>query len=115
MPSQIFKTSPPINMLFDFLKKFAPRKLNRYVFSKGCFKRAQLAESIDEFCKEIKPYYYLSKQFYTTRQIVYKHFITIIRQICKYHHIAFASEMKYSKSKYEIVYSIFIPEQLITL
>ena len=44
--------------------------------------------------------------------MVYKNLITIIRQLCKYHHIAFTSVMKYNKSKYEIVYSIFVPEQL---
>ena len=45
--------------------------------------------------------------------MIYKNFVTLIRQICKYHHIAFTSVMKYNKSKYEIIYSIFIPEQLI--
>ena len=37
----------------------------------------------------------------------YKNFVTIIRQICKYHHIPFTSNIKYSKSKYEIKYFIY--------
>ena len=47
---------------------------------------------------------------YVEREMKYKNLITIIRQICRYHHIPFSSNIKYSKSKYEITYSIIIPE-----
>jgi len=89
------------------------KKKNKYVFSKANFKKAQLENKLAAFYDILKPHYYQSKIFYITREIVYKNFITLIRQICKYHHIAFTSVMKYNKSKYEIIYSIFIPEQLI--
>ena len=114
MLSQIFKTSPPIEILFDFLGDVCEKKSNKYVFSKASFKKAQLETKIQPFCDKLKPYYYKSKLFYTARSMIYKNFVTLIRQICKYHHIAFTSVMKYNKSKYEIIYSIFIPEQLIT-
>ena len=39
--------------------------------------------------------------------MTYKNLITIIRQICKYNNIPFTSDIKYSKSKYEITYFIY--------
>lgn len=113
MSSQIFKDAPPKKLLFNFLKAVCVEINNKYVFSKANFKKAQMEEKIEPFCESLKDYYYKSKLFYVTRNMIYKNFITIIRQLCKYHHIAFTSAMKYNKSKYEIVYSIFIPEQLV--
>lgn len=114
MSSQIFKESPPIKILFDFLDGVCEKQNNKYVFSKANFKKAQMEEKLIPFCEKLKEYYYKSKLFYINRIMNYKNLITIIRQLCKYHHIAFTSVMKYNKSKYEIIYSIFIPEQLIT-
>jgi hypothetical protein len=113
MLSQIFKTSPPMEILFDFLGNVCENKKNKYVFSKANFKKAQLENKLVAFYDNLKPHYYKSKIFYITREMIYKNFITLVRQICKHHHIAFTSVMKYNKSKYEIIYSIFIPEQLI--
>ena len=114
MSSQIFKDAPPQKLLFNFLKAVCVETNNKYVFSKATFKKAQMEKKIEPFCETLQEYYYKSKLFYLTRHMIYKNFITIIRQLCKYHHIAFTSTMKYNKSKYEIVYSIFIPEQLVT-
>tara|TARA_B000000441_G_C21475047_1_gene195010 strand:+ start:199 stop:546 length:348 start_codon:yes stop_codon:yes gene_type:complete len=111
MSSQIFKDEPPQKILFDFLEAVCVRTNNKYVFSKANFKKAQMEDKIRPFCESLKEHYYKSKLFYITRNMNYKNFITIIRQLCKYHHIAFTSVMKYNKSKYEIIYSIFIPEQ----
>ena len=110
-PSQIFKNPIPLDLFTLFLTKNGEKSKNKYIFSKTSFKKAQLGKNIQPFLDQIKNYYYLSKQFYTTRPATYKNLATIIRQICKYHHIPFTSQIKYSKSKYEIVYTMFIPEQ----
>ena len=109
MPSQIFQSAVPRNVLFDFLEEYADKRNNQYVFSKVSFKKAQLGNKILPFTENLKENYYPSKHFYLTRKMTYKNFITIVRQICKYHHLAFTSTIKYSKSKYEIIYSIFTP------
>ncbi len=111
MSSQIFKTTPPKKILFDFLEAVSEKTKNKYIFSKATFKKGQLEDKINPFCNRLQEHYYTSKEFYVTRNMTYKNFVTIIRQMCKYHHIAFTSVMKYNKSKYEIIYSIFIPEQ----
>ena len=60
---------------------------------------------------KIKNHYFPSKQNYVTRKMTYKNFITILRQICKYHHIPFTSTIKYDKSTYDISYSIFFDSE----
>ena len=111
MNSQIFKTPIPISLFSTFLEANGEKYPNKCIFSKTSFKKGQLSNNIQTFLDSIKEHYYPSKQFYVTRNITYKGIVTIIRQICKYHHIPFTSHIKYSKSKYEIIYSIFIPVQ----
>ena len=105
--SQIFKSHLPKILFFNFLDKYCEKNKNQYIVSKDSFKRAKLDEGIEPFCIELKKYYYPSKYHYLERELKYKFFVTIIRQICKYHHIPFTSNIKYSKSKYEIKYFIY--------
>lgn len=112
MHSQIFKDCIPKKLLFDFLKENATEKKNYYFFTKTHYKSAAFQEKIEPFLDKVKPYYFSSKLKYVTRKMNYKNFVTIIRQICKYHHIAFSSQIKYDKSTYNINYNIyFTPEQ----
>jgi len=105
--SQIFQKSFPKHDFFKFLEKYCEMNDNRYIFSKEAFKRARMENAMKTFCATLKPYYFPSKVHYLEREIKYKHFVTIIRQICKFHHIPFTSNIKYSKSKYEIKYFIY--------
>ena len=105
--SQIFQTSYPKSNFFEFLNKFCEKNDKQYIFSKEAFKRVKLEEAVIPFCENLKTYYFPSKHHYLEREKNYKHFVTIIRQICKYHHIPFTSNIKYSKSKYEIKYFIY--------
>ena len=85
--------------------------MNRKVFPvelyRRVLKRAKLDEAIQPFCENLKKYYFSSKYFYLERDMIYKNFVTIVRQICKYHHIPFTSSIKYNKSKYDIYYFIY--------
>ena len=60
-----------------------------------------------EFCDNLKEYYYLGKHFYLEREMTYKSFTNIIRQICKHNNIMFTSNMKYNKSNYNIDFLIY--------
>lgn len=106
--SQIFKESFDKNILFDFIEKFSEKQNNDgYLFSKIGFKKAKFQKEIKPFCDKIKEFYYASKKKYIDRKMTYKNFVTIIRQICKYHHIPFTSAIKYQNSNYEIQYFIY--------
>ena len=106
--SQIFKTSFSNEIIYEFLKEFCDKTKNFYVFSKATFKKIKLQspKKLEEFYENIKPNYFKSKQFYLERDKTYKNFITILRQLTKYHHIPYTSKIIYFKSKYEIKYFI---------
>ena len=111
MSSQIFKKDFPCEIIFSFLEKYASKnKTKYYLVTKETFKRARFNNEIQDFCDNIEEYYYKCKKFYVTRKQTYKTFITILRQICKFKHLAFTSKIKYDKSKYEIVYYIYPPK-----
>jgi hypothetical protein len=106
--SQIFQTAYSKPLFFAFLDKYCDKNKKQYIFSKESFKRIKLAEDVIPFCETLKEYYFKSKHSYLDREKTYKNFITIIRQICKFHHIPFTSNIKYSQSKYEIKYFIYL-------
>tara|TARA_B100001989_G_C24512823_1_gene451411 strand:- start:915 stop:1244 length:330 start_codon:yes stop_codon:yes gene_type:complete len=106
--SQIFQKHIPKKILIDFLQKFCEKSDKYFIFSKTIFKKIKYDNNnLSEFYELIKPYYFKSKLFYLEREKIYKNFITILRQICKYHAIAYTSKIIYSKSTYEIKYFIF--------
>ena len=107
MSSQIFKKAYPKEELFGFLDRYAEKKSNYYYFTKTSFKKAVFEKAIVPYCSGLTEYYYFSKHKYLEKIQTYRSFITIIRQICKYHHISFTSKIKYDKSNYEIVYYIY--------
>ena len=63
-------------------------------------------DKLNKFYDSLKPFYFNSKLFYLERDKTYKNFITILRQITKYHHIPYTSKIIYLKSTYEIKYFI---------
>jgi|TARA_B110000967_G_scaffold60787_1_gene62440 hypothetical protein len=108
--SQLFQQKYTDVHFYEFLNKYCNMENNKFIFNKASLKRAKLDDAVDPFLIELKKFYFPSKQFYLERDPVYKNIATIIRQICKYLHIAYTSRIKYSKSKYEIIYIIF-PKQ----
>tara|TARA_B100000674_G_C37393548_1_gene712988 strand:+ start:284 stop:616 length:333 start_codon:yes stop_codon:yes gene_type:complete len=107
MSQQLFKLDPSKNILIEFLETNSEKKDKYYLFDKCSFKKAKLNLTIGPFIENIKEYYHESKQIYVNRPLSYKMIITILRQICKYHHIPFFSKINYSHSKYNICYKIY--------
>ena len=107
MTGQIFRKEYPKEHLMEFLDKYAEKKSNYYLLTKISFKKAVYDKSIVNFCFQLKKYYYRSKHKYLDKFQTYRSFMTIIRQICRYHHLGLASTIKYDKSDYEIVYYIY--------
>jgi hypothetical protein len=65
--------------------------------------------SIQKFMEDCKPYYLPSKQFYTTVELTYKSFLTVVRHICKINSIEYNNHIQYCHSIYQVVYHIVIP------
>ena len=105
--SQIFQNAYSKEHFFEFLNKFCSVENKKIIFNKESLKRAKLNNAIETFCLDLKKFYFPSKHFYLEREPIYKNIATIIRQICKYLMIPYTSNIKYFKSKYEIVYIIY--------
>lgn len=112
MSSQIFKQLFSKNILFDFLNQFCSSS-NPYIINKETFKKINLnPEILHDFVSKLEPFYYSSKKHYITKKMTLNSLCTILRQICNFLKIQYTSEIKYFKSKYEIVYYIFKEEEL---
>ncbi len=109
MSSQIFKFHIPIDMFINFLNNLCNKSDNTYIINSGVYKRGLYNDIIPNFINEIKTYYYISKRKYLERKLTYNSFITVIRQICNLHNFTYTSQIKYDKSKYEIIYYITKP------
>ncbi len=84
MNSQIFKNDIPNILLFDFLESICLKTDKYYLIDYNSYKKMIFNKKYEDFCESLKEYYYLGKHFYLEREMSYKSFTTIIRQICKF-------------------------------
>lgn len=108
MKSQIFVNYIEYSAFIDFLNLISVKQGNKYTINPIIFKQAVYNNKIEPFIDSIKNNYHLSKQKYVDKDITYKKFLTIIRQICRSLNIYYKSEIKYTNSKYSIIYYIYI-------
>jgi len=107
MASQIFKNKIPNELLFDLLNKICLKNEKQYTFCINSFRKGLYNEEIKDFLEVCRPYYHISKRKYIDKNLTYKSFTTILRQICNYNKIIYTSEIIYNKSKYDISYYIY--------
>ena len=113
MISQIFKNRVEKKDLFDFLDQVAITKTDtKYIFDNTSYKKACFLEILEPFLNNLKENYHTSKLFYIEKKPSYKMLSTIIRQICRLNGIYYKQEIKYAKSTYEIIYHIYLPDQI---
>ena len=108
MTNQIIKKVIPINILLSILKHNSRKNEKYYIISKSFYKHLIYHNYLNDFIEQLKNYYYESKQYYLTREMNYKGFLTLIRQICKNNNLTFTSKIKYNNSNYEIEYYIYL-------
>ena len=108
--SQLFQNKYEKEHFCEFLNKYCERDKDRLIFNKSSLKKAKLDNGVIPFLEELKQYYFPSKQFYLERDPLYKNIATIVRQVCKYLHVPYTSNIKYSKSQYEIMYIIYLKQ-----
>lgn len=108
--SNIIKKNFNTNLLINLINKISKfDDTNKYfILNNESYKKGQINNLIEEFINDIKEYYIKSKKFYLDRTINYKRFLTIIRQLCKSQNIKFEIKINYIKSKYEIIYYIYL-------
>ena len=107
MSTQIFKNQIPNNLLFELLDKICLKNEKHYTFNIESFKKGVYSEDIQNFFIICMPYYHLSKRKYLEKKLTHNSFVTVLRQICNYNKITYTSQIKYDKSKYDIVYYLY--------
>ena len=108
MSSQLFKTRVELDTFIDFLTPICDVKEGKYIFNNESFKKANLFNKIEPFIEICRNHYHKSKQKYIDRKMTYNNLITILRQVAKSHKIEYKSNIKYSKSNYNIEYIFYI-------
>ena len=107
MSTQIFKKEIPITLLFNLLDSICSKNDKHYLLNSESFKKGIFNTEIEKFLESCKPYYHTSKHQYLDKKSTYNSFTTIVRQICNFNKLIYTSQIKYSKSKYDIVYIIY--------
>ena len=105
--NQNFKSNIPISLLWDYLQTNFIDNDTHFSISKFLYKKTEYNNNITTFIESLKEYYHVSKRNYIERQMNYKTFLTIIRQICNANNINYTSKLVYDKSSYEIEYSVY--------
>lgn len=113
MVQKIFKGDFSHEILFKFLELYCEKIGKCYIFSQTAFEFAKKKGDVDKFCQTIRPFYYSSKLKYVDKVQKFTSFMTVIRQVCRYHQVGYTSKIKYIKSYYEIIYYIQKPEKFI--
>lgn len=107
MSNQIFKSGVPSSLLFELLEKISLKSEKCYTVNNNSYKKGVFTKDITTFLEECSPYYHISKRKYLDCKLTYNSFTTVIRQLCKFNNIKYTSQIKYDKSKYDIVYYIY--------
>lgn len=104
--TQIFLQIPDKNILFNLLDQICNNDEKYYIINKAVFKLAIYNNLLLPFYEQLISYYHKSKLFYINRDSNYKHFLTIIRQLCNCLNINFIYFNYFNNSTYEVVYKI---------
>ena len=109
--SNIFKKKLDIVYLLNYIKNNSFIENNKYIIDNNTFKQSLYHNNVDNLLEYLKPFYYKSKQIYLKKKN-YKNYLTIIRQICNNLKIKYEKIKKYSNSTYEIVYKIYVEQEI---
>ena len=97
----IFKKNPDKTDFVNMLKKVSMIDNRNYILYDELYIKNM--NVIHSYIYELKNNYHISKQAYLD-DINFKKSVTIIKQICKVHHIGMSSKRKYQNNSYKIYY-----------
>ena len=105
--TQLFKKKIDDSIITYLVNNIFIKYKNYFILDSYCYKKALMENKIKHFLDKIKKFYFKSKLFYVEREMTFKYFSTIVRQICKNALIPFTTKLFYYKSTYEIKYFIY--------
>ena len=108
--SQIFCKQMDVKILHELLERISYNKDGLYLVDHNAYKKLVFYKLQFGFCEMLKEYYHKSKHYYLERELNYKTFTTILRQLCKFNSIQITSHVRYINSIYINEYTIFIQQ-----
>ena len=102
--NQIIRSTLPSDIVLDFIKTNFYYENDLYISNKSVFKKIYNNGILHTFLESIKKYYFDSKQFYINRNINYKNYNTILRQLANALEIPSKKKITYRHNSYEIIY-----------
>lgn len=113
MKSNYFKETIPSTILLSLLKELCVVNNRCFIINIPTYSNGIYKGLIQKFMEDCRPYYNPSKQFYTTTELTYKSFLTVVRHVCKVNSIQYSHHIEYNHSTYQVVYNISIPPDFV--
>lgn len=102
--SPFFKTPVSLDILFNLLNEICLFKEDTYVIDPTSFNKMIYMNLYEPFIKKLTEYYLPQKQDILLKPPTYYNFITIVKQICKYHGLIIKSKIIYANSTKHNIY-----------
>ena len=115
MKTNYFSEPIPPLILLSLLNELCFVNNRCFVIDMPTYQKGIHKGLIQKFMNDCNPYYLPSKKFYTTNELTYKSFLTVVRHICKINSITYSHRIHYSHSIYQVVYNITIPPDYLLL
>lgn len=103
----VFYKNVNLEILYKLLENNALKTNEYYLIDETAYRKIIFTKEHEPFINDVHLCYYPAKRIYTTRELTYRTFITILRQICKYHSIQFEMRTKYSHCNTEKIYFLY--------
>lgn len=113
MKTNYFQTPIPSAILLALLQELCVVSNQAFIMDMAAYHNGLHKGIIQQFMQECQPYYLPSKQFYTTNELTYKSFLTVLRHVCKTNGIPYTHHIQYCHSIYQTVYHIRVPEHMV--
>lgn len=109
MVSQVFKTLPEPNVLFDMLCDVCDPNERFYVINNVVYNRLKRDNRLTSLVTTLRPHYHKSKQFYLDNisSNGYPSFLTVMRQLCRSWEYSYTSKLKHTRSTYDLILTVF--------
>jgi len=104
------ETPVPTVVFFSFLDMICLRTNKYYLFNGNAYKKLMYEDTLAQFREFIRDYYKPEKLHLLEREMTYKRFTALLRQICKSSIIRFDTKTKHANSQYCIEYFIYHDE-----
>ena len=114
MKTNYFHSPIPSILLLTLLHELCVVINKTFIMDMSAYHNGIHKGVIQKFMEDCKAYYLPSKQFYTTNELTYKSFLTVVRHVCKINKIEYTHHIQYCHSIYQVVYHIKIPADYVT-